>query len=400
MRIKNLTSIVAVALTFTAAGARAQLLDSILPDSIPGYGAPFGVTGVSHPRRPEVTGFQLGGLTLIPQLELSQGYDSAPNGSSGSALFSAAPSLLVTDPILGFGAFAAGNVTRLPQNNAQNTSGGAVAFGERAVLPRETITIAAAYLHTQETGFALDTIAISRPIPFTMQNIHASDEISLGMFTVKPELSATRYNFPNLSTQDRTDTREGLTTAYLPGGPVQWVLRLRATQSNYSETIFNAGTNQALAGLVDTANGLWTFSALAGVAQRQPRNGAALTAPVLEAGLDWMPGDLDRLRLTIAHEIDDPDEVSATPYTLTQAKLTLAHEYLNDIVLKFAAQAADASYIHSPLRETLYNGDANISWQLSARLALNGDYTFNDRQANYLRAANEHIITLGVTWTP
>jgi hypothetical protein len=220
------------------------------------------------------------------------------------------------------------------------------------------------------------------------------------MFKIKPELSATRYSFPNLSTQNRTDTREGVTTTYLPGGPVQFVFRLRATQSNYNEVISSADTNQALAGLVDTANGLWTFSALAGLAQRQPRNGTALTAPVLEAGLDWIPGDLDRLRLTIAHEIDDPDEVSATPYTLTQARLTLAHEYLNNIVLKLAAQAAGASYIHSPLRETLYSSDANISWQFGARLALNGDYTFNDRQANYLRAANEHIITLGVTWTP
>jgi Putative beta-barrel porin 2 len=395
-----MTAIVTIALTLISSCARAQELDSILPGSIPGYGTPFGVTGIGHPPRPEATGFQSGSLSLVPQLELSQGYDSAPNGSSGSALFSAAPSLLVTDPILGFGAFAAANVSRLPQNNAQNTSGGAVAFGERAVLPRETITIAAGYLNTQETGFALDTIAITRPIPFTMQDIRASDEITLGMFTVKPELSATRYNFQNLSAQNRTDTREGVTTSYLTGGPVQWVLRLRATQSNYSETISSADTNQALAGLVDTANGLWTFSALAGLAQRQPRNGTALTAPVLEAGLDWIPGDLDRLRLTIAHEIDDPDEVSAMPYTLTQAKLTLAHEYLNNIVLKFAAQATDASYIQSPLRETLYSSDANISWQFGARLALNGDYTFNDRQANYLRAANEHIITMGVTWTP
>jgi ComEC/Rec2-related protein len=308
--------------------------------------------------------------------------------------------LIAAGLILGFRAFAAANVARLPQNNAQNTSGGAVAFGERAVLPRETITIAAGYLDTQETGFALDIIAISRSIPFTMQDLRASDEITLGTFTVKPELSATRYNFPNLCTQNRTDAREGLTTAYLPGGPVQLVLRLGATQSNYNDTIFSAGTNQVLAGLVDTANGLWTFSALAGLAQRQPRNGTALTAPVLEAGFDWMPGDLDRLRLTISREIDDPDEVSATPYTLSQAKLTLAHEYLNNIILKFATQVPDASYIQSPLRETLYSSDANISWQFGARLALNGDYTFNDRQANYLRAANEHIITLGVTWTP
>ena len=34
------------------------------------------------------------------------------------------------------------------------------------------------------------------------------------------------------------------------------------------------------------------------------------------------------------------------------------------------------------------------------RLALNAAYEFNDRQANFLRAANEHVVTIGATWTP
>ena len=220
------------------------------------------------------------------------------------------------------------------------------------------------------------------------------------MFTLKPELSTTTTQFPSLEAENRTDNREGLTTTYLPGGPVDLLLRLQATQSDYRTPLLNAETNQALAGLLDTADGLWTFSALAGAAQRLPRTGPALLAPVLEAGLDWMPTELDRLRLTLMREIDDPEDISATPYTLTQEKLSLTHEYLTDVLFRLSEQASNAAYLQSSDRETLFSSDAGVSWQLNPDLALDGDYAFNDRQANYLRAANEHVVTIGLTWTP
>ena len=386
--------------TLCALPACAQEMDAVLPTAIPGYGTPFAVTGEHKPPRPEPTGFTWNGLGIAPALALAGGYDSAPNGAAASSLFTAAPSLLLTDPLFGFGAFATANAALYPSNRAQNTSGVALGAGERAVLARETITVSAAYLRTQETGFALDTLSITRPVSFTVRDFRANDDVSLGMFTLTPEASATSYSFPSLTAQNRTDTRESLTTTYLPPGPLQFLLRLRAKQSNYETPAFNASTNQILAGLVDTASGLWTFSALAGAAQRQPRLGPALTAPVLEAALDWIPSDLDKLRLTLAREIDDPDEVSAAAYTLTEAKLSFSHEYLRTLSLKISGEAANAAYFHSFKRETLFSTTAGASWQLGPNLALTGDYAFNDRQANYLPAANEHIFTLGMTWTP
>jgi hypothetical protein len=38
--------------------------------------------------------------------------------------------------------------------------------------------------------------------------------------------------------------------------------------------------------------------------------------------------------------------------------------------------------------------------QLADCCAVNAEYRFNDRQANNLRAANEHVVTLGLAWTP
>ena len=386
-------------LTLFAAPCHAQELDTLL-GNIPGYGKPFGVVLPPRHQRGQTAGLQFGNVSLLPQLSTAVGYDSAPNGASGSAVLAAAPSLLVTDTQLGFGAYARANASLYPQDNTQNIFGTTLGIGERAVLPGEIVTVSAAYLNTQETGFALNTIAISRPLRFSALDLRASDEISAGQFTLKPELSTTTTQFPSLEAENRTDNREGLTTAYLPGGPVDLLLRLQATQSDYHTPTLNAETNQALAGLLDTADGLWTFSALAGAAQRLPRTGPALLAPVLEAGLDWMPTELDRLRLTLMREIDDPEDISATPYTLTQEKLSLTHEYLTDVLFRLSEQASNAAYLQSSDRETLFSSDAGVSWQLNPDLALDGDYAFNDRQANYLRAANEHVVTIGLTWTP
>ncbi|GLR66270.1 hypothetical protein GCM10010909_09500 [Acidocella aquatica] len=387
-------------LALTALPAAAQELDAVLPAAIAGYGTPFAVTAEHKPPRPEFSGFEVNGLSIAPALALGAGYDSAPNAAAASSRFTAAPSLLLADPLLGLGVFATVNTALYPGNRAQDTSGFTLGAGERAVLARETITISAVYERAQETGFTLGTIAAARPLGFTVRDFRARDEISLGMFTLTPDASATAYSFPSPGAQNRRDTREGLTTAYLPPGPLQFLLRLHATQSVYETPAFNAATYQLLAGLVDTASGLWSFSALGGVAQRQPRFGPALTAPVLELALDWMPGDLDKLRLTLAREIDDPDEVSAAPYTLSEAKLSLSHEYMRNVTINLTAKAASAAYLHSFRRESLFTADAETSWRLGPELALDADYAFNDRQANYLPAANEHVVTFGMTWTP
>lgn len=383
-----------------ATGAQAQELDTVLPDGIPGYGTPFAVVSPKQPKPMPATGFDWSGMTIAPSLSADSGYDSAPDGAAGSASLSASPSLFIADPLLGFGAFAALNATNYPQDNRQNLAGAAVAAGEKAELPEETLTLSAAYLRGQENGFALTSFALTEPVDFTIRDLRASDEITAGVFTLEPEITATSDTFPELPAQTRTDTRETLTASYVPGGPVTLILRLQSTQSDYREGAFNATTNQLLAGWQDSASGLWTFSALAGTAERQPRTGFGITAPVLEARLDWMPAALDRVRISFAREIDDPDEIAAAPYTLTEVNVALAQQYMDDMLLKLTARASNAAYLHSNLRETLYYGEANLSWQFVPGFAVFGDYTFNDRQANYLDAANEHIFTLGFTWTP
>ncbi len=389
----------AVSLTLFGRPSHAQLLDSLLPESIPGYGTQFAVIVNNRTHSPPATGIQLGAFSARPEVAFREGYDTAPNGAAGSSLSGLTPSLLLTDPLLGFAAYAAGDFTIYPENTSQNTNSLTLGAGQRVALPDHLITVSAGYIRTQETGFALDTIAIPRPIAFTVSDIRASDLASFGLFTLKPAASATQYRFPNNAAGNRIDTREALTGAYLPGGPIQILVRLQETQSTYRESLFDSETDQLLAGLVDTADGLWTVSALAGAARRRPRFGGTVSAPVLEAGLDWRPSDLDRIRVTLAREIDDPDEVSATAYTLTQAKFSATHGCAGGVTASLSAQGSNAAFFHSALRETLVSTDANLAVPLGQNLAFTADYSFNTRQANALRAANEHIFTLTLAWS-
>ncbi|MDE1882412.1 MAG: outer membrane beta-barrel protein [Rhodospirillales bacterium] len=380
--------------------AQAQILDELLPSTIPGYAQHSSWLAARRENAPGVTGWRLGALDLGPGLAARAGYDSAPNGGAGSSVLGITPSLLLTDPVAGFGAYAEMDANAYPQNTRQNVTSAALAAGEGVQLPGETLTLSGAYLQSAETGFALSSFSIVRPIAFTLKDIRARDDITAGCLTVSPRLSASFYDFAGYAPQNRRDLRGSLLLHYSNGAPLSYVTELRADRSAGADIIQDANNYAALAGLQDKADGLWTISALAGGAWRRPRVGQGFAAPVMETRLDWSPDRLDELWLNLAREIDDPNRLSATPYTLTEAKFTFLRTGLYDVSLKATAAASNAAYLHTPLRETLLTGSAQMTWQMSPALALNGRYVFNDRQSNELGAANEHVLTIGISWTP
>ena len=401
MRKPNKYSLAVVITVLFAPPACGQLLDTLLPATVPGYGEKFSVIAQHRAVAPGATRWNFGGITAAPGLDMRTGYDSAPGGAAGSALLQATPSLSVADQAAGFGLYAQAMQADYPQNRAQNTGTTLIAAGERISLPRERITAAAAWLRGAVTGFAFDTAAITRPIPFTLENFRAADEFSSGMFTFTPEFSASRYRFGAIaSTASRDEWREAATLASHTGGPLTLLLRLGATQQIYQTDAENADVFEYLAGAREQADGLWSLSLLAGAAQRLPRFGPAITAPILEARADWMPTALTRISLTASREIDDPDAVSAAPYTKTSLKLAVVQDHLGNVTIKALADLAEARYIHSNLREFLGMGELSMQWRATPVLSVTGVYSFNTRQANALGAANEHVFTLGLSWTP
>jgi hypothetical protein len=381
--------------------ARAQILDTLLPAGIPGYGTPFGVTLPHDSRRADTaTGWNFGDITWSPSLALSTGYDSAPNGGPASPLLCATPALQFSDLAAGLGAYASAAATRYPTSTGANTATTTLAAGFSGPPGPNTPVLGAGYVAGAQSAYSFTTAARSQPLKFSVAQARAADGWNTGLVTLTPELSAAQFWFPTLPQENRTDVRESLTASYAPGGPLTAITAVHITESDARTTRLNNSTAEALAGLSDMADGLWTVRGLAGFASRRSRAGRALNTPVLELSLDWLPTRLTQVRLTAAREVDDPDQIEAAPYTVTQAKLELHQAYLRSVTIDGSASFGAANFAASRLREFLAGTEVSVTDALDAHLSVSASYVFNDRQANLLRAANEHVVTVGLTWRP
>jgi len=405
--MRNISLYAPVGLVFVAHGAAAMELDTLLPAGIPGLGAaaPLSVIG-KVPGQDRPVPIQYGGFTFMPEFLAGFGYDSAPSGSAaGTETFGFEPSVIVADAPAGFGAYFAGNSQILPAESSQDTAGYTAALGEAAVFPRETISLAGGIARTAQTGFGLNTLGLTKPEAFTVGGVNLSDKILAGMFTIKPAFSVTAAKFDSLPAENVTQLRGQAGLDYAPGGPLQVVMLFQATQSSYRDLSFNAQSYAALAGIDEDATGLWEFRVLAGAAWRvaaadAPANAGARAAPVLEAAATWRPTELDEVSADAVREIDDPEQIGPAGYTLTEGDLSYTHEMGGDIDVTGSFKASNAAYFGTALKEDLYNAGFTVAWHINADFALNLSYAFNDRQANFLRAANEHIVSFNAVFTP
>jgi hypothetical protein len=377
-------------------------LDTLIPAGVPGFGAaaPLSVIGQAQAGMTPVP-IQLGGFSIAPSMTAGAGYDTAPNGSAGaSATLTLQQSFLVTDAPLGFGGYIAGTTNYLPGEPRQDSSGYTAAVGEEAVFPQQTFSIGAGYLRGVETGFALSTAAPSKPQAYGFASFAAADKVRAGMFTLTPQISYGFTSFASAPAADFAQTRARLEADLAPGGPLRAVTLIEATTQNFRTPNLDATSYAAMSGIDENATGLWDFRLLGGAAWRRPARGHAMSAPVIEAAATWAPTELDSLSASAAHEIDDPDQVSPNGYTLTRANLSWTHEAGSDIDLSFAVQASHAAFFGTRRNETLAEAGATLAWHISNGLAFDAAYQFNDRQADFLRAANQQLITLNAIWTP
>ncbi|OYV32189.1 MAG: hypothetical protein B7Z81_13095 [Acidocella sp. 20-61-6] len=374
----------------------------MLPNGIPGFNSTPEVTILTrqHPQY-DSPGIRWGAWEIDPELTAGTGYDSNPNGiASPSATLNLGPSLLVQNTALGIGAYAAAQSQNYLQSPLQNSNSNTLALGEALLLPHNTLVLALARLQTQETGFALASISTLRPTTITGTEFRASDKYTTGMVTLTPEFTYATAVTASPANLTATNIGGGLTLTFTPDAITSLVMRLHASNWRFSKLGQNANDGTALIGLSNDAERLWSFRLLGGIATRLPAIGKSQTVPVIEAAFAWMPSELTSLDFSAAHEIEDPERLDATSYTLTESKLSLAHELRRNIILTAAASATQADYFHSPLTETILSNAETITWRLNRQFKFVTAYTFNDRQANHLRAANEHVVTLTITWAP
>ncbi len=393
---------VLASLTLLAHPAAALQLDSLLPASIPGFNTEPGVSILTrlHPEY-QNPGIQLGGLAIDPALASSAGYDSSPNGVATTSPFvSLTPSLRVQDTALGLGAYGSWQITNFTQQPSQNNSAYTLAVGEAALLAQNTLIIGLANLRSQQTGFSVTTLNLNRPATITGTQLRARDSFTSGLFTLTPEVTAAQTSYTQGQTLTARQLGGGITMLFTPDAIASLVTSLHATSSRYNIAAENADDVAALIGMADHAENIWNVRLLAGVAARAPSIGKPRLLPIAEAAASWLPDELDSFTLSAAHEIEDPTQLDTASYTRTELQAGWDRELRRNIILTSSASTTKADFFSAPLKETIFTASSALVWHLNRHLKFAAAYQFNDRQANILRAANEHVLTLTLTWMP
>lgn len=388
--------------------ADAQLLTTLFPEGVPGYGTEQGVT-VQSRARPEFDplGFRYGEVTVRPLLGESVGYDDnifgGPN-RRGAWQIGTHPSVLTG--IDGSGgnaaAFFSADDYRYLGQPSQNRTDGAAFLGGTIPVGRDKLTLGGFWLDQHEDRTALDAIPSDRPVAFTVFSVRASYAAEFGRFTATPSIEFNRWRFDNTTilgvpvseaARDRTTTRTGVTLGYgwMSGRDVLWVNRVLTT--HYDEPAAGVPSNnstswQSLLGVDYDDDTVWRYRLLGGVEYRQAASPlvASETTGIAEAEITWSPIGTTTLRASASRGVEDAAQTGLSSYTYTSARLTVDHEYLRNILLNASATVRQASFNQTGGQQLGLGFGVGASWLINRGLRLSLTYDFADVRNAHLPA--------------
>lgn len=409
MRIATILIVLAFACGPAATPAAAQLLDTLLPPGVPGYGTAPGVTVASRIRPgTEPLGVRAGAFVLQPLLQQSLGYDDNVLGGSrkqGSAEVVTQPSLLLTSDWSrdGIGAFLAADDRRDLDAPAQSRTDWTASLGGDVEFDRDRLTLGVAHFRRHQDRTELDALPSDRPVAFQVDDARAAYAWTSGRWTLTPALEASAWRFDPTSIvgvpasqayRDRDVLQGGVTLSYELAPLRDLLLQVRGIGQHYahpsaSQASENATTAQFLAGFDYDDNALWRYRLLAG-GERRSFAAAGLpahTGAIAEAELAWSPTGLTTLTATLTRRIEDAAQEGVAGYTYTGARLRVDHEYRRDLLLQASAGLQQADFLRSVApptaalpgggRQTGYTLGVGASWLVnrSLRLSLTYDLT-------------------------
>ncbi|HET8995945.1 MAG TPA: outer membrane beta-barrel protein, partial [Acetobacteraceae bacterium] len=360
---------------FISGSATADMLSSLLPAGVPGYGIAPGVTVTSRLRtETESPGIRAGGFMLHPELEEAAGYDSAPfgAGSGGSWRVDTHPSLLVGSAWSrdALGAYFAATNRHYLAAAAQDRTDYTVSLGGSLDIGRDRLTLSAAHLLQHQDRTQLGALFTDRPVAFQLNDARLSYAANAGRWTVTPALQIASFQFGSASLQglpldqsyrDRRLLEASLRLDYALAPRRVLLLEVRGLGQHYlhaqpDQPERDATGYQLLAGFADDDGGLWGYRVLAGVESRQFQAAAyrTHTAAIGEAALVWNPSGLTTVTATLTRSMEDAAQEGAAGYTYTAATLRIDHEYRRDVLLHASGQAQRADFLPNGGSQTGY----------------------------------------------
>jgi hypothetical protein len=380
--------------------AQAQLLDSLFPEGVPGYGTEQGVT-VRSRARPEYEplGIRIDSATIRPQLGVSLGYDNNVFGGPshrGAWEIATQPSVLAgaENSIGSAGLYLSADDVHYIGQPTQNRTDGSAFLGGTFNLGRDKLTVGAGYLSQHEDRTALDALPSDRPVAFTVANFRASYDAAFGRFTATPSIELNQFRFENTTifgqpvsqaARDRSSLQGGVTLRYewMSRRDLLWVNRLVDTRYDHpspGQASNNSKAWQTLFGVDYDDDTVWRYRLLGGVEYRQAA--AASTASqvtgIAEAEVSWSPTGMTTLHASAFRGIEDAAQTGLSNYTYTSARLRADHELLRNVVLSASATVRQATFNQSGGQQLGLGFDTGASWLINRNLRLSLTYDFAD----------------------
>jgi hypothetical protein len=390
--------------------AQAQLLMSLFPEGVPGYGTEQGVT-VQSRSRPDYDplGLHAGTWTIRPLLNESFGYDNNLFGAPshrGSWEIVTAPSVqMSTEGSTGSaGLFFSGNDTRYLGQPSQNRTDGKVFLGGTLDLGRDKLTAGAGYLSQYEDRTALDALPSDRPVAFMVENLRLSYAADFAPFTLTPAIDLNRWRFDNTTIlgvpvsqapRDRTTGQAGLTIRYEWMSGRNLLLVTRFEDTHYDHPVAGAPSNnstawQTLAGIDYDNDSVWRYRLLGGIEYRQfaASGVGSETTPIVEVEVTWLPSGQTTVRATATREVEDAAQTGLSTFTYTSAQLTIDHEFLRNLLLNASAAARYASFYQTGGRQLGLSVGVGATWLINRTLRLSLASDFTDLRNAHLPASS------------
>ncbi len=393
------TGCAALAIGF-AGSARAQILESVLPNGVPGFDTAPGTTVLSrvHPGfTPDAV--QFGPYTISPNLYESVGYQSnlfgTVVGTKGSPQIVTSPSLSVdrswSDGSVNLNAGFQDNEYPSVSQESFNTDN--VSVGVSHDFGRDTLNVGYSHIDSVIVPSELQFLSVLNPIPVANDTARASYSTDFGRFNLQPNVSWDHYAFGNsiqdgmfddISYLNRSDIDAGVTLRYEVATSRNALLVIEGDNTYFNEydpvePRLDNSNIAALVGYEDFSGGLFNFFLLAGFQDQHFVAGlyGTQSQPIAEGGVVYTPTGLTTLSLTGRHEIEDTTQPDQIGFTYDHVGFEVDHELYRNVIL-----SGVVDYDRATLAK---NGASGDSWTLNGsvnyRVNHNLTLTFN---ASYL----------------
>ena len=397
-----------LALSPLARPAQAQLLTSLFPEGVPGYGQEQGVTVKSRARPDsDPPGFRLDTVTIRPLLNQTLGYDDNIFGGPvrrGGWRIATSPSVLMGTERsnASAGLFLSADDIRYPGQPSQDRTDGSAFLGGTLDLGRNKLTLGGGHVARHQDRTELDALPSDKPVGFQVDNARAAFAIPAGRFTWTPAVDFNRWRFDNTTvlgvparqtTRDRTTIQGGLTVRYSWMTGRDLVLVGRLLDTHYDHPALGLPSNnskswQGLFGADYDDDTIWRYRLLGGLQYRQPAAAAiaSQTAGIAEAEIVWSPSGMTTVRASLTRGIEDAAQSGFSSFTYTSAALTLDHELRRNVLLSASAGIRHARFNQTGGQQLGLAAGAGAAWLIDRHFRLSLTEDFADVRNSHLPA--------------